>query len=305
MEDNKSLRSFLPCVLAAPPKPLAELLLATLRLAGAAEDRVPLVTTSPLLSLRAGAGGASSSSSPSSTSIMLSLESSPAPARTRFNSSIRMAPEFVTLLAPSPRPDVLLLGRRPAGLRLTSRLRTLPAREPLNDVDLGAAAATVARSSSFVQTAKSSSIQDCGRSALDRLGAARKSLGAINACAVGIGNALDKLFAVVEGLQSLRLNSSRCQLCRSGCGHLCNSRQGHCRNLKTMDPDSRLLSTNNLRLYFIADNGMLEVELVSHCPQVTMDQATKSNFGLGILNSLNVFLQTENHGKTRSNSIDA
>ncbi|KAH0389208.1 hypothetical protein KCU92_g255, partial [Aureobasidium melanogenum] len=43
MEDNKSLRSFLPCVLAAPPKPLAELLLATLRLAGAAEDRVPIL----------------------------------------------------------------------------------------------------------------------------------------------------------------------------------------------------------------------------------------------------------------------
>ncbi len=58
-----------------------------------------------------------------------------------------------------------------------------------------------------------------------------------------------------------------------------------------MNPDSSLLSTNNFGLHFIADNGMLKVELMSDCPQITMDQAAKSNFGLGILNSLNVFLQ--------------
>ncbi|KAH0389207.1 hypothetical protein KCU92_g256, partial [Aureobasidium melanogenum] len=201
-----------------------------------------------------------------------------------------MAPEFVTLLAPSPRPDVLLLGRRPAGLRLTSATVT---------ERLGCAARALIWE--CVCSSKQTAVVTEGdkranhstmstwvlplRPLREALLSSRLLKAHRYRTVEGIGNALDKLFAVVEGLQSLRLNSSRCQLCRSGCGHLCNSRQGHCRNLKTVDPDSRLLSTNNLRLYFIADNGMLEVELVSHCPQVTMDQATKSNFGLGILNT--------------------
>ena len=55
----------------------------------------------------------------------------------------------------------------------------VPARDPLNDVDLGAAAATAVRSSSFDQTDVSSSMQDCGRLALGLVGAAKKSLGAM------------------------------------------------------------------------------------------------------------------------------